>query len=485
MKSISAALIVMTVASVTLPSFGQSWQEHGALKVSAERHTIDHADGTPFLWIADTGWGLFQQLKREEVDHYLDTRQAQGFTVIQTVAFWYPHGGGIPTGPHNATNAYGHRPFTGDRDHPNTAEPLIVTGGQPTQPNDYWDHADYIVEAVRRRHLVLALLPCWGRAYVTQEFTDSHIEFDATEAKAYGAFLGKRYRQEPHIVWVLGGDAKAQKESYDQRPVFRAMAEGLVQGVTGESPAWNEAHPAWDKLVLTYHPDGHVTLNSSSWFHQDAWLSANGVEVWGAIDQVYPVMRDEYRLTDPRKPSLFLEGSYEYGSYKHECGWVTPRRTRQQFYHTFFAGGAGHTYGAGPVWAMRGAGGGYSCGYTWRQALDFPGARQIARTGKAFLLEHHWPDWVPDQSVIAVAGDAAESRQTAVHTTKGRKTLVYFADTTPATVKNVLDAPCQAHWFDPRNGETKKAEAFDRDASRRVTPPNGWEDAILVLEAGE
>jgi hypothetical protein len=473
----------MILSCAALPAVGQPWRDHGPLQVSRDRHHLAHADGTPFLWVADTGWGLFQQLTREEVDHYLDRRQAQGFTVIQSVAFWYPHGGGIPNGPHNASNAYGHRPFQGERDEPRTAEPRILAGGGPSQPNDYWDHADYIVRAVRERHMVLALLPCWGRAYVTQEFTDSHVEFDAAEAKAYGEYLGVRYRDEPHIVWVLGGDAKAQKDAYDKRPVFRAMAEGIVKGVTGTAPAWNEAHPAWSKLLLTYHPDGHVTLNSSSWFHQDAWLSANGVEVWGDIDKVYPVMLADYGRTDPVKPSLFLEGSYEFGSYRHTCGWITPLRTRQQFYHTFFAGGAGHTYGAGPVWAMRGQGGGYNCGYTWQNALAFPGAKQVAHIGKSFLLAHHWPHWVPDQSLILSGNGDEAARKAAVRCTRGRMTLVYFADYSSADIRNPLAEPCRARWFNPSSGETKAAGSLQGEASQTMTPPGGWEDAILIMES--
>ena len=81
------------------------WQQHGKLQVSQNGHTIQHQDSTPFLWIGDTAWGMFQQLTREEVDHYLDNRQKLGFTVIQSVVFWYPHGGGIKSGPHNAANA--------------------------------------------------------------------------------------------------------------------------------------------------------------------------------------------------------------------------------------------------------------------------------------------------------------------------------------------------------------------------------------------
>ena len=107
------------------------WQQHGKLEVSADGHYMQHNDGTPFLWIGDTGWGMIQQLTREEIDTYLDNRQKLGFTVIQTVAFWYPHGGGMEMGPHNAANAYGFRPFSGGEDSPDTSEPLTVSGGEP------------------------------------------------------------------------------------------------------------------------------------------------------------------------------------------------------------------------------------------------------------------------------------------------------------------------------------------------------------------
>ena len=251
-------------------------------------HALEHRDGTPFLWLADTGWGLFQQLTREEIDHYLDNRQTLGFTVIQSVAFWYPHGGGLKDGPHNAANAYGHRPFRGGDDAPDTAEPLIVAGGGPDAPNDYWDHVDYIVNAAKKRHLYLALLPCWGRAYITPQMGGAQLEFTEEEARAFGAFLGARYQASPQSS-VLGGDAKAQTRGYDKnftykewdrRATFRAMAEGLARGVTGQQPRWNENHAAWKDIFIT---SSRMAIPGTSyvpvWFHGDAWLTVNGVEV--------------------------------------------------------------------------------------------------------------------------------------------------------------------------------------------------------------
>jgi hypothetical protein len=489
-------LVFTCLLHAPLGSVGQDaeppWLTNGALQVPASSHRIEHANGTPFLWLGDTAWGMFQQLTREEVDRYLDQRRDLGFTVIQSVAFWYPHGGGIDSGPHNAANAYGHRPFAGGEDAPDTAKPLVVAGGSAMAPNDYWDHADYIVAAARQRGLYLGLLPTWGRAYVTPQFGGAHEEFTAGEARTYGEFLGQRWRDEPHLIWVLGGDAKAKIHGYDKNQIyrdydrtgiFRAMAEGIAHGVTGEQPAWDEPHPAWDEVLMTYHPDGDAPDNSSSWFHNDAWLDANGVEVWREIDEVYLAMLNDYELEDPVKPSLFLEGSYEYGSYRHACGWVTPLDVRRQAYRSFFAGGAGHTYGGGPVWAMRGSGGDYNCGYTWQDALDFPGAAQVAGTLKSFLLELDWSRWIPDGSVIAGSVGEGGSLRNGVRSAAGDTALVYFADNSQTTIRNILGQTATAYWFYPQSGHRQPADDFAADETRGMRPPDGWEDAVLVLAA--
>lgn len=485
MKKFLVLFILAFSINTSFNLFAQAPWDHGKLEVAKNSHFIQHADGTPFLWIGDTGWGMMQQLTREEVDLYLDSRQKLGFTVIQTVAHWSPHGGGMQRSPDNAANAYGFRPFTGTEEKPNTAEPIVVKGGTPDKPNDYWDHVDFCINAIKKRNMYLALLPCWASQLITGKG-----EYTVEEAKIYGTFLGNRYKNEPHIIWMLGGDTKAQFKgfdknqkyaAYDFRPIYRAMAEGIVKGVTGQSPVWNQSSPAWDQVFMTYHPDGDADFNSSKWFHQDAWLDANGIEVWKEVNEVYRTVLDDYQMTEPVKPTLFLEGSYEYGTYRHECGWVTPVRVRRQLYQTFFAGGAGHTYGAGPIWAMRGDGGDYNCGYTWKEALNFPGAKQVAIIGKDFLSKHNWSQWIPNGNVIAEVGEG-ENLKVAVTTANGDMALVYFSDNSNTSVKNILKKEAEAYWFYPRDGEIKKVENFNVNESRNMVPPEKWEDAVLVLK---
>ncbi len=68
-------------------------------------------------------------------------------------------------------------------------------------------------------------------------------------ARVYGRFLGRRYRSDTTIVWILGGDRPA--EGYEA--VWAAMAEGIAEGL-GFQP------------FMTYHPRGGSS--SSAWLHQ-------------------------------------------------------------------------------------------------------------------------------------------------------------------------------------------------------------------------
>ncbi|MGQ9514636.1 MAG: DUF5060 domain-containing protein [Thermoproteota archaeon] len=64
----------------------------GRLKVSKDRKSIEHEDGTPFFWLGDTWWmGLTKRLRwPEEFKLLTRDRVEKGFTVIQIVAGLYP-----------------------------------------------------------------------------------------------------------------------------------------------------------------------------------------------------------------------------------------------------------------------------------------------------------------------------------------------------------------------------------------------------------
>ncbi len=68
--------------STALPAWDLA---HGDLRVLMDGRWLVHADGAPFLWLADTAWELLHRLTLDETEDYFVQRRAQGFTVVQTV----------------------------------------------------------------------------------------------------------------------------------------------------------------------------------------------------------------------------------------------------------------------------------------------------------------------------------------------------------------------------------------------------------------
>ena len=64
--SLLTTLLFLSLAGVEASAADAPWQQHGKIAASPNGHALQHADGTPFLWMGDTAWGLFQQLTREE-----------------------------------------------------------------------------------------------------------------------------------------------------------------------------------------------------------------------------------------------------------------------------------------------------------------------------------------------------------------------------------------------------------------------------------
>jgi hypothetical protein len=463
------------------------------LDVSDNGRYLVQEDGTPFLWIGDTAWHLADTLDREDVELYLNNRAAKGFNVIQVAAFM---GHEADAGQRrNPANAYGHRPFNGD-DEPDPYRPYIAPAGRPAArplarrmqapPSDYWEHLDTIVRAARVRGLYLALLPCWGRRHVNGRSDRSEdVILDIRSAQAYGAFLGQRYGHEAHLIWVLGGDIGAD-EPTDKRMVYRRMAEGLVKGATGHDVTWDQRHPAWDRLLMTYHPRG--VQSSSTWFHHDAWLDFHMIQTFKYRERVYEMVSADYERRNPIRPVVMGEPAYEgFGGRSKLTS--NAYHVRRQAYQSFFAGAAGFTYGCA-MSRLGGDGPLFDFGPGWKRLLDLPGAHNVAVELRAFLRARSWWDLVPDQELILEGQGTGQTIKSAVVAADGSEVLVYFPDRTPALLclDGIVGQRITSTWFDPRDGDTQPAgvpillgEGAERPPARFL-PPHGWLDAVLILQ---
>ena len=59
------------------------FHKHGPVRVAADHRHFEHADGTPFFWLADTVWNGARASNAKDWDLYARVRASQGYTVAQ------------------------------------------------------------------------------------------------------------------------------------------------------------------------------------------------------------------------------------------------------------------------------------------------------------------------------------------------------------------------------------------------------------------
>jgi hypothetical protein len=424
-----------------------------SLRVSDSKRYLVRPDGKPFFYLGDTAWELFHRLTREEADFYLEHRARLGFTVIQAVALAEFDGLRAP-------NAYGHLPLD-DED--------------PTKPNVYYfTHVDSIVEKAESLGLFVGMLPTWGDKVGPKLWGAGPEVFDERNARAYGRFLGERYRDKP-IIWILGGDRPAETE--EVRAIWRAMAAGLKEGDGG-------------RHLMTYHPMGWHS--SSEWLHEEEWLDFNMLQSGhGAKDGAnYELVTRDYDLT-PTKPTLDGEIRYEDHpvNFDPKNGWFDEYDVRQAAWWGVLSGGCGVTYGCHDIWQFLDEGRqAVTWARTpWREAIELPGAAQM-RHLRGVYESRPFLKAAPDQSVIVEGQGEGMDHVQAVRATDGSFVIVYVPTGKPVTVDltKVSGEQAIANWHNPRDGSLSHVGMLLAQGTFRFAPPGSGRgnDWVLVLDAG-
>ncbi|MBN2089066.1 glycoside hydrolase family 140 protein [candidate division KSB1 bacterium] len=420
------------------------------LKVSPNKRFLIYEDGRPFFYLGDTAWELFHRLNREEADFYLKDRSKKGFTVIQAVVLAELDGLHVP-------NPYGNRPLIDD---------------DPTRPDEaYFQHVDYIVNRAEKLGIFIGMLPTWGDKYNKRWGVGPEI-FTPQNAKIFGEFLGKRYRNKP-IIWILGGDRIPENENHFL--IIRAMAAGLRAGDQGEH-------------LMTFHPMGGNS--SSKFFHEDNWLDFNMFQSGHAAYNIanYEMTLQDYAL-QPVKPVLDGEPRYEDHpvNWKSENGWFDDWDVRQAAYWSMLSGAAGHTYGNHNIWQMWQPGRQpiSSARTPWKDAVKHIGSIQMGHFRQLFE-SRPFQKLIPDQTMLKdeSGNDAAQIR---IARADDYSFLIAY---TPMGIPIQLDmtrfksSNLIAYWFNPRTGKSSKIGRFTNQNSHEFIPMmNGrGNDWVLVID---
>lgn len=466
--------MVITLLGLFFTLNAQPWQKHGKIIVNPQNpHYLQYSDGTPFFWLADTGWEMLHRLNRDEMVKYLSDRSAKGFNVIQTVI--------ISEFIHmdKVTNYYNDSIFEGE----NPEKPLITPGNNPLNEKEYdfWDHVDFAVETAQQRGLYLALVPSWGE-WVTPR-TDKALFNTREQAYNYGWFLGNRYKKAPNIIWVLGGDRHPNERNIGME-LWRAMAEGITDGTVGENKLDGKAD--YSATLMTHH-----SYNSSSnWFHNDPWIDFH---TWGSYHAEIDNPRSielalkDWNLPNP-KPTLNSEPCYEGHGINYaidDNGYFTSTDVRIAAYWSVFSGGAGITYGCQPIWQFTDANRRkYSpkTTVTWTEGLNLPGSVHLVHL-KNLMLSRPLKDLKPDRSML-ISGEGSCGSYAPVLTGQSHA-FIYIPTGNNVKVKLgiISGIRIRASWFDPRKGIFIPIGEFDNVGEKSFAVP-GMSKELEWLRSG-
>jgi beta-mannosidase len=407
------------------------------LMVSANGHYLQTSNDKPFFYLGDQEWTLNKH-SDAQIANILDDRVAKGFTVIQTSATrnWDDN---------RRTDYNGNLPFVNN---------------DVTQFNTaYWNRLKIIADSCATRGLYIAL-----NVGESGRMEAPWFALNSGQCYEYGRKTGETFRGKTNIIFNIGQDMRGTKGV--GLTGWRAIAEGVADGYNNVNNFDNSAD--YSTTFMDFHPDGGPPYSSSAYFHTDVWLDANGIEVWHATGTVYEVVIGDYNKTGPVKPALLVEGWYEA---EDSC---TAKMVRVEAWHTSFAGGF-YGYGHYENWHQ----------YTNLNYLNSTGAQNMGTLAR-FMKAREWWKLVPDQEMIVSGEGSGAARKAAVKSTDGEACYVYYPEIEVAGImmnRITTGTKVVATWFDPRNGNAQPGGTYAKTQTVRLTPPAGWEDAVLQLNA--
>lgn len=464
MNRINLKRLIFTVFTASLvlaaKANGQLPWDNGKLTVSANHRYLQFENGQPFFWLGDTGWLMPERLDRDEAAYYLQQCRRAGYNMVQVQVL-----SAMPS-----YNIYGQssNPYGWD-----------LAKADPEGVYSYWDHLDYIVKTAGRNGIYIGLVPIWGTLVKEGKINEE-------QAKAYGRFLANRYKDQPNIIWLMGGDIVGSIHP----EVWNAMA------TTIKSIDHNH--------LMTYHPRGRYT--SAKWWSKASWIDfhtfQSGHRRYGQRmgNADYPIPdsteEDNWMYVDstwkykPIKPVLDDEPSYENipkGLHDpNEPRWKT-EDVRRYAYWSVFAGSCGHTYGHNSIMQMMKPG--YATGYgtdgkekSWYEALNDPGFNQMKYL-KDLMLAFPYFERIPDQSVIAGKNGKRYNRLIA---TRGDHYLMVYNYTgrdMAIDLSKISGKTKNVWWFDCSNGHLIYLGAYSNGVQQFTAPvPNDGNvhDGVLI-----
>lgn len=421
------------------------------LKKSANaRYLVDQND-VPYLITGDSPQSLIVNLSEADAEAFLADREALGFNTVWINLLCNTYTFGRADG----STFDGVLPFT-------NKIPLTTWYNLGTPNEAYFAHVDRVLNLAAQHGLLVFLAPI-----ETGGWLNTILENGTNRCRAFGQYLGNRYKNFDNIIWISGNDYKqVDWSSPTVDPVVRAVALGIQDNDSGHIHT----------IELNYQVSG--SLDNSSWAP---------IIALNATYSYYPTYAQvlvDYNRTN-FLPIFMVEANYEF-----ENEWVNNASGRRQEYWSLLSGATGQLYGNH-----------YTSQFIsgWKTHLDTPGAIQFGYV-KTLFAPRRWYDLIPDQNhSVVTAGYGTflstgsvngSDYATAARTADGALVMVYLPTRRTVTVDmSKLSAPATARWYDPSTGTyvAIAGSPFTNTGPRGFTPSGnnaaGDGDWVLVLES--
>ena len=428
---------------------------HGPLRVAPDRRHLEHSDGTPFFWLADTWWmGLCKRLRwPADFERLTADRVNKGFTVVQIVAGLYPD---MPSfDPRGANEA-----------------------GFPWEPDyrcihpAYFDMADLRIQHLVDRGIAPCVVGAWGYYLPI---------LGMARMRQHWRYLIARWGAHP-AVWCLAGEgampyylsADPERDRATQKHGWTELARYVRATDPFHHPV--TIHPS-DSARNTVEDASVLDFDMLQTGHSDRASIPNTVKLVTAS-----------RAASPPMPVIDGEVCYE--------GILEQSRQEVQrfmFWACMLSGAAGHTYGANGIWQVNTAAQPYgpsphgrSWGDTpWDAASELPGSRQLGMS-KALLLRYPWWRLEPHPEWVEPHWTAANYVQPYCGGIPRELRIVFMPPmwTTPKITQLEPGLSYRAFYFNPATGKEHPAGTAVADPAGAWQPPVApiFQDWVLVLE---
>jgi uncharacterized protein DUF4038/collagenase-like protein with putative collagen-binding domain len=358
--------------------------------------------------------------------------------------------------------------YTGCRDDGATFDgikPFRKPGDLSTPNPKYFARADAMIRLAAKAGIVVLLDPIETGGWLSVLRTNG-----LAKDRAYGRFLGRRYKRFPNIVWMSGNDFQTWSKSSDDAAVL-AVAKGIR---------------SVDKAHIHTVQLNYLTSGSRD---DRRWRSVIKLDAAYTYFPTYAQVLKEYNRR-PTLPVFMVEAGYEFEQNSSSISKGDPQILRRQEYWSLLSGATGQFYGNHYTWQFADG---------WKSHLDTPGSIQMGYLVKLFA-GRRWFGLVPDQAhkvvtagfgTFSTTGNVGSSNYVATAASSNRKLAISYLPTGGAVTVDMSQfaGPVQAQWYDPASGKYASISGSPFPQSRKVelaSPgknADGDRDWALVLTA--